>query len=249
MKTSNNKILITGGSAGIGLELAKQLSAGNKVIITGRNKERLDKAVVQLGGNVTGIVGDVSDEKDVDKLVETLYKEHPDLNVVINNAGAAYGPYSLGDPKAGAFKKAEAEMLTNYLSIIRLNEKLLDLLSARQSSAIVTVTSIVSIVPSVALPTYSASKAALHFYTEALRYQLKDGPIKVYELRPPLVATEFSSGIGGLENGIPASQVAEDLIKGLAEDRYDIHVGMTADLYKLNQASPEQAFLTLNGGR
>src|SRR5689334_16468679 len=90
MKATNNTVLISGGSAGIGLEIAKLFSTkGNKVIITGRTKERLDKALQQLS-NVTGIQSDISNEADTNALVEKIKTEYPDLNVVINNAGVAH---------------------------------------------------------------------------------------------------------------------------------------------------------------
>jgi uncharacterized oxidoreductase len=249
MTTSNNTILITGGSAGIGFELAKLFSSlNNKVIITGRNEQRLQQAAAQLK-NVTAITGDVSVAEDVDRLAEILNRDHKDLNIVINNAGAANGPYSLADEKAGAFERASSEMLTNFLSIIRLNERLLPLLRAHKEAAIVNVTSIVSIVPNHALPTYGASKAALHSYTESLRFMLAGvTAIKVFELRPPLVDTEFSASIGG-QNGIAPSVVAEDLLKGMRDDNFDILVGRSKDIYDLYLSSPEKAFQALNTTR
>jgi uncharacterized oxidoreductase len=252
MKTVNNTILITGGSAGIGFELAKLFGANNKVIITGRNEARLKEAAAKLaslGSKVVAIAGDVSNAADVDRLVAQLNKDHSDLNVVINNAGAAAGVYSLADEGVNAFERAQTEMLTNYLSVIRLNERLLPLLKKQKEAAIVNVSSIVSIVPGSRLSTYGASKAALHSYTLSLRHSLAETAVKVYELRPPLVATEFSSEIGGLENGIPAAVVAEDLKKGFETENYDILVGNTADIYHLYLQSPEQAFLALNTAR
>jgi len=252
MKTVNNTILITGGSAGIGYELAKLFGANNKVIITGRNEARLGEAVKKLaalGITVEAIAGDVSNATDVDKLVAQLNAKHTDLNVVINNAGAAAGVYSLADEGVNAFDRAQQEMLTNYLSVIRLNEKLLPLLRKQKEAAIVNVSSIVSIVPGSRLSTYGASKAALHSYTLSLRHALDGTAVKVFELRPPLVATEFSSEIGGLENGIPASVVAADLKEAFETDSYDVLVGNTADIYHLYLQSPEQAFLALNSAR
>jgi uncharacterized oxidoreductase len=243
MKTSNNTILVTGGSAGIGFEIAKQLSPDNEVIIIGRNKERLAKAAKQLK-NTTAIVADVSDAKDVDNLVTKLYKEHPSLNIVVNNAGKAHY-YDLAEEGINAFEKAGEEMLTNYLSILRLNEKLLPLLKLQPQAAIVNVSSIVSIVPNHTIPTYSDSKAALHSYSLSLRHALRETGIRVFELQPPLVNTEFSAGIGGA-NGIPASQVAEDLLKALGTDNYEIRVGNTEGIYQLYLSSPEQAFNALN---
>jgi len=244
MNTSNNTVLITGGSAGIGFEIAQQLSAqGNQVIITGRNAERLQAAAAQLK-NTTAIVSDVSSPDDVNKLVAQLKEKFPQLNIVINNAGFSASPYRLL-PGADAFEKASAEIQTNYLSVLRLNELLLPVLSQQPQAAIVNVSSIVAFAPSLNIPGYSISKAALHAYSRVLRITLKDTPVRVFELMPPLVNTEFSKEIGG-EKGIPASQVAAELLEGLKNDIYEIHVGGTADIYQLYLSSPENALQALN---
>jgi uncharacterized oxidoreductase len=246
MKLSNNTVLITGGSAGIGFAIAKQLTEhGNHVIITGRNKERLQKAVAQLN-NVTGIVSDVADEKDVQELVARLQKDFPQLNVVINNAGRAF-VYSLSEKGADAYSKASEEFHTNYLSVARLNEQLLPLLQQQPAAAIVNVTSIVAFAPNHILSSYSASKAALHSYSQSLRIELaKKSNVKVFELMPPLVNTDFSQDIGG-SKGIPPAAVADAFMVAFQNDEYEIHVGGTADLYKLYLSSPAQALAALNG--
>lgn len=244
MKTTNNTVLVTGGSAGIGFEIAKILSEkGNKVIITGRNPERLNQAVAKLP-NVTGIACDVTSDEDVDQLVKTLTTDFPELNIIVNNAGKAY----LVDltENSNVFQKAGEEMLTNYLSIIRINEKLLSLIGVKQQSAIVNVSSIVAFVPNHRMATYGASKAALHSYTQSLRIALsKTTGTRVFELMPPLVNTDFSEEIGGA-NGIPPVVVAEDLLNALENDIYEIHVGRTADIYKLSLASPADALQAMN---
>jgi uncharacterized oxidoreductase len=246
MKTINNTILVTGGSAGIGFEMAKSLSeAGNRVIITGRTKDRLDGALARLN-NVTGIVSDITKAEDVDSLVAQLTKDFPQLNVVINNAGNAY-VYNMVQPGANGFDKAGDEMLTNYLSIIRLNEHLLPLLKQQAEAAIVNVSSIVAYAPNVKLITYGASKAALHAYTQALRIALEDTNVKVFELMPPLVDTEFSTEIGGATNGIPAHVVADDLLSALGNNEYEIRVGRTAEFYNNFFASSANAVLAMNG--
>ena len=246
MKTSNNKILIIGGSAGIGLAIAQLLSVDNKVIITGRNTARLQAAAAKLK-NTTAIVGDISDAADVDRLVEQVYREHPDLNIVINNAGKAF-VYDLAGEHAAGYDKAGQEMLTNYLSIIRLNEELLPLLRRQSEAAIVNVTSIVAFAPGARLATYAASKAALRSYTQSLRYTLRSTNIKVFELMPPLVDTEFSTEING-HLGIKPEVVAEDLVRALGEDRLEIRVAGTDDLYKVFLSSPEQALEIINSSR
>ncbi len=247
MNLTDKTILITGGSAGIGLEIAKLLSAkGNKVIITGRNPERLNKALQWLPGAIA-IQSDISKEPDVNELVEKINAEHTGLDILINNAGAAF-VYNLATEHVNAYGKAEAEMLTNYLSVIRLNEKLLPLLRQKKEAAIVNVSSIVAFVPG-SLATYSASKAALHSYTQSLRLALESvSAVKVFELMPPLVNTEFSAPIGG-SAGIEPSVVAEQFINGLENDEYEIRVGQTEVIYRLFLSSPSEALKTMNASR
>jgi uncharacterized oxidoreductase len=245
MKTTNNTILITGGSAGIGFEMAKLFAEnGNRVIITGRKKERLDKAAAQLK-NATAIVSDITKTADVEALVTKLNQDFPQLNIVINNAGNAY-VYNLAEPNINAFEKAGEEMLTNYLSIIRLNEKLLPTLAKQNEAAIVNVSSIVAFAPNTKLVTYGASKAALHAYTQALRLTLENTSVKVFELMPPLVDTEFSAEIGGA-NGIAPALVASDLFNAIGQDELEVHVGRTAEFYDTFFAPSANAILAMNG--
>jgi uncharacterized oxidoreductase len=245
MTIHNNTVLITGGSAGIGYEIAKALTEnGNKVIITGRNATKLQEAAAKLK-NATAVVSDVSRDEDVKALAETLTEQFPELNIVINNAGSAF-LYNLAEDK-NIFDKAREEMLTNYLAVIRLNELLLPILKKQPQAAIVNVSSIVALVPG-SLATYSASKAALHSYTQSLRFALSDTIVKVFELMPPLVDTTFSAPIGG-QNGIPASAVAESLVKAFETGEEEIHVGQTKELYELFLSSPAKALAFMQGSR
>ncbi|HEY9259569.1 SDR family oxidoreductase [Chitinophaga sp.] len=241
MKTSGNTVLITGGSAGIGLALAGLLSQqNNKVIITGRNPERLAAAAQQIPG-ITTIVSDVSNGQDVTQLVATLQKDFPELNMVINNAGRAYA-YELS-ATASIADKATDEMVTNYFAVIRLTEQLLPLLQQQPEAAIVNVTSIVAFAPGAHISTYSASKAALRSFTLSLRHAI--APLHVFELMPPLVNTEFSQEIGG-SNGIPPQQVAEEFLTALGNNDYEIRVGATEQIYQLTLSSPAAAFAAMN---
>jgi uncharacterized oxidoreductase len=246
MNITNKTVLVTGGGSGIGLEIAKLLSAkNNKVIITGRSEEKLQKAATGLT-NVTAIASDINDEASVNKLIAKIKTDFGGLDILINNAGHAY-VYNLSD-NAGAAEKGKAEFDTNFFSVLSLTEKLLPVLSASAEAAIVNVTSVLAIVPRHTLTTYSASKAALHFYTQALRFELaKTTGIKVFELMPPLVNTDFSKDIGG-EKGIAPSVVADDLISAFENDEYEIHVGDTAYIHGLSLSSPADAFSAINAG-
>jgi len=223
MKTTNNTVFISGGSAGIGLEIAKSFSEkGNKVIINGRNQERLDKALEQLE-NAVAIQGDLSIENERIRIANELIQNHPDLNIVINNAGEAYY-YNLAD-NANSYELAKKEINTNYLTIIHFTELLLPHL-LQKDSAVVNVTSIASLVSYAPVPTYAASKAALRSYTQSLRNALKETSVKIFEVLPPLVNTSFSAEIGG-ENGIPPKEVADELLTALEQNQFDVPVGQT----------------------
>lgn len=242
MKTEGNTVLITGGSAGIGLALAQALSAaGNTVIITGRDEARLQQAAAGTPGLVP-MVCDVTKDTQVKALVKTLQQEYPQLNMLINNAGKAYA-YALSN-SARAIDKAADEMLTNYLAILQLTEYLLPLLQQQPEAAIVNVSSVTALVPFTAVPTYAASKAALHSYTQSLRVSV--APIRVFELMPPLVNTDFSREIGG-EKGISPREVAAGFMEALKNDEYEIHIGQTRQVWQLLQStSPAQALQTVN---
>ncbi|HTE27356.1 SDR family oxidoreductase [Flavitalea sp.] len=245
MIISNKTILITGGGSGIGLETAKLFAAkDNRVIIIGRNAETLQKAAAGLK-NINWFQADITNAEDVEKLVNKLKTDFSDLSIVVNNAAAAYAYWHAEE--ANAFEKASEEISTNYLSVIRLNEKLLPVLKQQPEAAIVNVSSIVAFAPDAFIPTYSDTKAALHSYTLALRFTLsRDTKVKVFELMPPLVKTHFSKGIGGLENGMPAADVAQALVDGIENDLYEIHVAGTRDFRDLYLSNPTAAFDLLN---
>ncbi|MGU3376423.1 SDR family oxidoreductase [Chryseobacterium sp. M5A1_1a] len=223
MKTTGNTIFISGGSAGIGLAIAKKLIAeGNKIIINGRSEERLQNALKELD-NASAIQGDLSLEADRIRIAEELKSNYPDVNIIINNAGAAFG-YLLSET-TNSHEKAAAEMNTNYFAIIHFTELLLPHLLQKENAAIVNVSSIAVFGSHKFLPTYGATKAALHSYTTALRQTYEEAEnLQIYEIYPPLVNTEFSAEIGGA-NGIPPSEVADEFFLALGKNQFDVPVG------------------------
>jgi uncharacterized oxidoreductase len=245
MKISHNTILITGGGSGIGLETARLFSElGNTVILVGRNKEKLKAAAGELH-NAHFIVADVTSEQDVNGLVDTVYKTFPRLNVLMNNAGRAV-IHDVSNSLDGA-AIAREEMDTNYFAVLNLTNKLLPLLKSQNESAIINVSSVVAFAPGLSLPTYSASKAALHSYTQALRLSLKrDSNVKVFELMPPFVDTEFASEFHSVHKISPYS-VAEVLVQSLAIDRYEVRVASAEQLYNTYLSQADKAVLALNG--
>ena len=188
MQISGNTILITGGGTGIGRGLAEAFHAeGNQVIIAGRRKESL-QAVVLANPGMKAAVLDIGNVESILSFAEQIKKDYPALNVVIQNAGIMK-PEPL---QQGMVADAEAIITTNLMGPIRLTAALLPLLLKQPRAVIMTVSSGLAFVPLAMTPTYCATKAAIHSYTQSLRYQLRDTSLQVLELIPPYVQTELT---------------------------------------------------------
>jgi len=188
MKPSGNTILITGGGSGIGRELARAFhEAGNAVIISGRRASVLEEVTAAYPG-MSAMQLDLSDARGVTYFARQLLCEHPDLNVVVNNAGVMQPEDQID------LAVAEATIATNLLGPIRLTAALLPQLSAQYDAAVINVSSALAFVPFAATPTYCAAKAALHSWTVSLRQQLRAAGVEVIELIPPAVQTELQPG-------------------------------------------------------
>jgi uncharacterized oxidoreductase len=187
MQMSGNTILITGGGTGIGRGLAEAFHAeGNQVVITGRRKKLLDETIAANPGMKASVL-DVGNGEAIRSFAEKLQEDCPALNVVIQNA-AIMRPESLLD---GAIADAEETVMTNLLGPIRLTAALLPLLVRQPQAAIMTVSSGLAFLPMAGTPTYCATKAAIHSYTQSLRYQLRDTSVQVIELIPTYVQTQL----------------------------------------------------------
>ena len=190
MKTTGNTILITGGGSGIGRGLAEAFHAlGNQVIIAGRRQRSLDEVTAACPGMVS-VPLDVEDPAAIRSFAMEITAKHPALNVLINNAGISRVE-DLKNPEAGS-TDAEATITTNLLGPIRLTTALLPHLQAQPQAAIMNVTSGLAFVPLPVTPTYCATKAALHSYTQSLRVQLQGTSVEVLDLIPPGVQTELT---------------------------------------------------------
>lgn len=190
MKNSGNTILVTGGGSGIGRALAEAFHArGNRIIIAGRRPAVLDE-VVRANPGLTAITLDIEDPAAIRSFAAQLTAQFPSLNAVVHNAGIMRLE-NLHDASA-ALIDAEDQVATNLLGPIRLTAALLPHLLRQSDATIMTVTSGLAFVPLALFPTYCATKAALHSYTESLRYQLRETKIEVIELAPPYVQTELS---------------------------------------------------------
>ncbi|MFC3495387.1 SDR family oxidoreductase [Glycomyces rhizosphaerae] len=216
MKTTGNTILIAGGTSGIGLALARRFhEAGNKVIVAGRRRHRLDEITAAHG--IEGELLDITDEASIRGLFETVTAKHPDLNAVIAMAGIME-PEQVLDP--GSLDIAERTIETNLLGPIRLVHTFAPFLTRQPDAAILTVTSGLAYVPLAATPTYSATKAAMHSFTESLREQLRGTSVQVIEIAPPLVRTSLMGEGTDNDNAMPLDEFTAEVM-GLLESEPD----------------------------
>ncbi|MEJ5995160.1 SDR family NAD(P)-dependent oxidoreductase [Pedobacter sp. Du54] len=245
MKIQGKTILITGGASGIGLEAARQfLEKGAKVIITGRNQNKLIAAKKQFPDLIT-IQSDVSSAEDAQKLFEKV-SDLSGIDILYNNAGAGVAPINLGAANEHHVKNARYEMEVNYIGIIRLNNLFMEMLKSRKEAAIINTTSILSYVPSLVEATYSATKTALAFYTKALREHLRiiNSDLKIFELLPPVVDTEMTASRTGKK--LTPEHLVKGLISGLEKNKYTIRVGDSKIMYFLHRFFPKLAFSLVN---
>ena len=190
MRLTNRTILVTGGSAGIGLAFAlKFLELGNTVIVTGRRQAVLDAVKAQYPRLHT-VQSDVADPEQITALAARVKAEFPKLDVLMNNAGVGVAK-NLRTP-AEDLSALMTEVEINVGGVVRMTAALIDILTANQGT-VINVSSALAFVPVPALPIYSATKAAVHSYTQSLRFQLEDSGVEVIGLMPPAVATEMTS--------------------------------------------------------
>jgi uncharacterized oxidoreductase len=245
---TNSTILITGATSGIGLGLAQRLhAAGNRLILTGRRQALLDEATAAHPG-MTGYQNDITDADQVADLAARLAKDHPDLSTVILNAGIMQ-PERLVQGQTD-LSVAEATIATNLLGPIRLTHALMPQLLAQPSARIVTVTSGLAFVPLALTPTYSATKAAIHSWTQSLRFQLAATNIAVNELAPPGVQTDLMPGHRTSPHAMPFDAFIDEVMSILGQDPIPDEI-LVERVQLLRRAEAEgrhaQTFQTLNG--
>ena len=220
MNLTGNTILITGGGSGIGRGLAEAFhKLGNQVIIAGRRQEMLDQTASGSPG-MKAIVLDMADPASIDSAVQKLTAHFPELNVVINNAGIMRPE----DVKKGAVADAEAIVTTNLLGPIRLTAALLPYLLEQTSATVINVSSGLAFVPLAMTPTYCATKAAIHSYSQSLRYQLKDTGVRVLEIIPPWVATELMGATPDDPRAMPLDAFIAETMELLATSAEEVCV-------------------------
>ena len=220
MNMTGNTIVITGGTSGIGRALGEAFHARqNKVIIAGRRRQLLDEITEKHPGMV-GLELDVADRSSIRSFAGEVRERFPELNVLVNNAGISTAEDYTAEPvdTAGAM----AMLQTNIASVVQLTAELLPVLKRQRRATLMATSSGLAFVPMAAFPTYCASKAFLHSWLEAVRFQLRETDVEVLELVPPYVQTE----LGGARQmsdprAMPLAAFTDEVMKILGENRVE----------------------------
>lgn len=223
MQMTGNTILITGGGTGIGRALAEAFHGlGNQVIVAGRRQSVLDETTASNPGMHSALL-DIADPVAIRTFAEQIRSDFPALNVVVHNAGIMQNE----DLQGGTPDVAEATIATNLLGPIRLNTALLPLLLSQPHAAVLSVSSGLAFMPLALTPTYCATKAAIHSYTQSLRYQLQGTHVQVTELIPPYVQTELQGpGQASDPHAMPLADYISETMRllGSSPDAHEIQV-------------------------
>lgn len=247
MKMTGNTILITGGNGGIGRALAEAfLAKGNDVIVTGRDKAKLEHVVAANPG-IHAMELDVADPEAIAAFAQKITVDFPALNVVLNNAGIMRPE----NPAEANIETAEATIATNLLGPIRLTTALLPHLLGKDDATVLTVSSGLAFVPRATFPTYCATKAAVHSWSMSLGHQLSDTSVQVIELAPPYVQTELTGAHQANDpNAMPLADYISETMKLLETqpDAREILVGRVEPLrWAERDGKFDQVFGHLNG--
>ena len=241
MILSNNKILITGGATGIGLGLTERfLQEGNTVIICGRRQSVLQEVAEKYPSVITKVC-DLSLKSERTKLYKWVEKYHPDLNVLVNNAGIQNWMTITDD---NFFERTQAEIQTNIEAPLHLTQLCIKLKSLK---TVINVTSGLSFVPLTKVPVYSATKAFFHSFTLSLRHILKAKNIEVIEMIPPALNTDLG-GKGLHDAAPPVSDFIESVFQQLKDGKTELTFGFSDMMVKANPEALQATFNRMNGG-
>ncbi|WP_158682912.1 SDR family oxidoreductase [Lactobacillus sp. CBA3605] len=245
MKLENQTILVTGATSGIGLAFATRLLAmNNQVIIAGHSAANLADTLASHPG-MKGVVVDMGNPDDVERMVRDLSRDYPDLSIVLNSAGIMR-QFDLFDQSI-SLTDLTAEVQTNLKGTIFLTKAILPLLNRQPEAMIVNMSSVLSLMSGADSPVHSASKAGIHMYTDALREQVRAHHANIYvlEMIPSLVSG--TKVIGQYGNTLSSRMIRTTLdkvvnagIKGMERNRSHVDVGFTKLLRQFMKVMPNQ---------
>jgi len=245
MLWNGNTILITGGTSGIGLTLAKRLSGlGNRILVCGTNEKKLEEIRKSYPDWGTYLC-DVSRPEERERLFLETTKDYPELNVLFNNAGIQRYP-KLNEVEPWSEMGKEIDI--NLGAPIHLSTLFAKHLFAKENAAILNTTSGLSHIPLAYAPVYSATKAALHSFTMTLRFQFRNEPIQIIEVSPPMVDTDL--GIPNTHTaGLNLDEYADTVISGLEKGDLEITTGFSTISANASREKKDEIFLSMNQAR
>lgn len=238
MKLTGRTILITGASAGIGLAFALGfLKRGNDVIVTGRRQAALD-AIKAKHPELHTIQSDCADPAQIAALGARVKAEFPRLDVLMNNAGIMLSR-NLSTPTAD-LDGLMTEMNVNVGGAIRTTSAFIDILKAHKGT-VINVSSALAFAPLPSAPIYSATKAAIHSYTQSLRFQLDGAGVEVIEIMPPTVRTDMTAPLHGQEGLtlIDPDELVKLSFKSLERGAREVRPGQANGLAFMRRLAPE----------
>lgn len=231
---SGKTILITGGSSGIGLEMARQLSLQKaRVIICGRSRQKLDDTIKRIPGIIT-VQCDLTKKDERNMLFDRISNDFPNLSVLVNNAGIVKRFFISETPSLEESIREELE--TNYIAPVVLSQLFFPLLN-KNKGMIVNVSSGLAYCPIFAEPNYCATKAALHSFTQSMRIEFSGKGVKVSEIFYPAVDTPFQQGHAP-KFAISPEEAASMAIKGLISGKNEIRIGKAKVIYFMSRFFP-----------
>lgn len=245
MQLNGNTILITGGTSGIGLALAKRFSdLGNQILVCGTNAKKLEE-IQKTYPKWGTYLRDISKPDEREKLFQETTKDFPELNVLFNNAGIQRYP-KLSELESWTDLGKEIDV--NLGAPIHLSMLFAKHLFAKKNAAILNTTSGLSHIPLAYAPVYSATKAALHSFTLTLRFQFRNQPIEVIEVSPPMVDTDL--GIPNTHTaGLNLEEYADSVMEGLRNGNLEITTGFSTVSANASREQKNEIFLSMNQAR
>ena len=236
MKLKNQKIVITGGTSGIGYSLVQQLQRDNQVIVVARSDTKLQELSANFD-NLRVYQADLLSQSDVDRVAQQITRLDGTVDVLINNATVQYEPTFLDH--TFRIESIEQEITTNFTSLCRLTCLLLPALLKTTPSVIMNVNSALALAPKTSSAVYCATKGAVNIFSQSLRYQLEATNVRVQQAFLELVDTRMTRGRG--TNKMTADEAAAQIIKSIGRNTLDLYVGKVKLLKWLLRIAPSLA--------
>ena len=243
MEILNSTVIITGGSSGIGFEMCTQLiKKGNKVIACGRSLEKLAAAQKQLPDLII-YQCDIAEETECKSFTDWIIENHPETNVLINSAAIVTKTNFVED--IFTLENLNKEIVTNFIAPVRLTKILYPVIIQNRHPKIINITTGLVYVPRAVYTFYNSAKAALHSFTQVLRYQLKGENIQVIEVMFPVVDTPWHDG-NPPKIAITPKKAVSEMFKGIRSNKTEIRVSKVKLLYFIFRLAPKFAFKKIN---